>query len=77
MANSRNDGKIKGAQQHAEGAHGAKTHARIIEQLQSGSRDRTDEPKAPREGKHRLAEGREQHDEADLSSEKRRLDQHD
>lgn len=60
-------------------AQGEKTHAAFIDQLESGpsgeSRDAAD-TRAEHEpdGKHRLFEGREQHDEADLNSEKNRLD---
>jgi len=69
-------GKQKGAQQHPEGAHGDKARAHLIQELQSG---KTESPRAPdtshdEEGKHRLFEGREQHDEADRNSEKNRLD---
>ena len=74
-------GQQKGAQRHAEGQHGKKAHAHLIEQLESGAggkdsgpqndqaRDQHDE-----DGKHRLFEGREQHDEADKNSEKNRLE---
>jgi hypothetical protein len=70
-------GKQKGAQQHAEGAHGEKTHAELIAELQSSL------PKEPRSerpedvlmtpGHHRLEEGRTQHDTADQQSDKTRL----
>jgi hypothetical protein len=33
------EGRQKGAQEHAEGQHGEKTHARFLEELQSGHRD--------------------------------------
>ena len=70
-------GRQKGAVPHAEGAHGIRTHNRIIEQLQSGT-DGQDEPETAdpmhrTEGKHRLFEGREQHDNAAKNSEKTRL----
>ncbi len=70
-------GKQKGAQAHAEGQHGNKAHAHLREQLESGESGDSgegDELHAA-EGKHRLFEGREQHDEADKNSEKNRLDQ--
>lgn len=68
-------GRQKGAQQHAEGEHGAKTRARLREILQS----RAPEPPAGGPAAHadpasnRLFSRREQHDEADLNSEKTRL----
>ena len=75
-------GQQKGAQRHAEGQHGKKAHAHLIEQLQSGGSkpDLEDsaeagDPKHDDKGKHRLFEGREQHDEADKNSEKNRLEQ--
>lgn len=69
-----------GPQRHAEGQHGEKTHRRFIEQLQerragdaaSERRDpdeaRTEQPDI--EGRHRLHQDREQHDEAEKNSEK-------
>jgi hypothetical protein len=73
-------GRQKGAVPHAEGEHGARTHKRIIEQLQSGSsgaeRERapgSGDPMHSTEGKHRLFEGRKQHDNAAKNSEKTRL----
>ena len=69
-------GKQKGAQTHPEGAHGAKAHAHLIEQLHSGTSEEAREPDTSHDepGKHRLFEGRQQHDEADRNSEKNRLD---
>jgi hypothetical protein len=77
-------GMQPGPQDHAEGQHGAKTRQRIVEQLQSRPRE---EPvsdrlaraheKAGWEGKRRLVEDRQQHDEAEKNSERERLyDQH-
>jgi len=68
--------KQKGAQRHAEGMHGPKTRARILEQLESGEPQPTPKPDRNHDetGKHRLFEGRVQHDEADRNSEKNRLD---
>jgi hypothetical protein len=70
----------RGPQQHAEGEHGVRTRARIIEQLQSGPHE---EPSAERverqrkrsayEGRRRLVEDRQQHDEAEKNSERKRL----
>ena len=77
--NKRADGQQKGAQTHAEGQHGDKAHAQFLEQLHSGASE------APREaesghaydegsdGKRRLVEDRQQHDDADRNSEKVRL----
>lgn len=74
--NSAAKGKQKGAQRHAEGMHGPKTRARILEQLESGQAESPPGPDRSHgvTGKHRLFERREQHDEADLNSEKNRLD---
>ena len=74
--NRKRDGAQKGAQGHAEGQHGRKTHARLLEQLHSGAsgeeRGNLPETGAPIEGRHRLYEDRQQHDEAELNSEKNR-----
>ena len=74
------DGAMKQSNQHAEGRHGDKTHARLIEQLHSGPSRESDEAQraaahehSAHEGKRRLVEDREQHDEADRNSEKVRL----
>ena len=69
-------GNQKGAQRHAEGQQGAKTRGRLKEQLHSGERGETERQDArhPTDGGHRLFERREQHDEAELNSEKNRLD---
>jgi hypothetical protein len=76
----KHDGDQQGAQQHAEGEHGEKTHEAIINELEKGKRA----PEAPSEprhagdvnaygvrhpGKHRLDEAREQHDPAERGSE--------
>jgi hypothetical protein len=73
-------GATKQSKTHAEGQHGDKTHARLIEQLHSGpTRDSEEDQRAARheqsghEGKRRLVEDREQHDEADRNSDKARL----
>jgi hypothetical protein len=65
----------KGAQQHAEGQHGPRSRERFQEEI-SEFRD-TPDPTLPedtshREGKHRLEEDREQHDEADKNSDRNR-----
>lgn len=76
-------GKQKGAQQHAEGQHGARTHERMLEELQSaGAEERADEEQRnraqrdehPQDGGHRLFEGREQIDPADRASGRNRLE---
>jgi hypothetical protein len=68
-------GHQKGAQRHGEGQQGPKTTRRQIEELESGPSGETERQDAqhPADGKHRLFERREQHDEADLNSEKNRL----
>jgi hypothetical protein len=68
-------GNQQGPQQHAEGQQGEKTRRRFQEQLHSGEHHETAhrEAKHPNDGGHRLFEQREQHDEADLNSEKNRL----
>jgi hypothetical protein len=65
----------KGAQRHAEGEYGDKAREHNQERLQEriGDIDETDLPNPDRVGKHRLYEDREQHDEADMKSEKNRL----
>jgi hypothetical protein len=64
----------------AEGMHGPKTESRIIEQLQSGPAEPPTEAILERErvagafeGKRRLVEDREQHDESEKNSERKRL----
>jgi hypothetical protein len=61
---------------HAEGQHGSKTHEAFLDQVESGDRDATagdaDTPMRSSEGRHRLREDREQHDEADKNSEANR-----
>lgn len=75
-------GKQKGAQQHAEGQHGEKARAHLRDEIQTAGpaerddveqRDRSVADEHPADGRHRLFEGREQHDEADKNSEKNRL----
>jgi hypothetical protein len=65
---------------HAEGEHGPKTEAHIIQQLQSSPPDIPAEARLERErseaafeGKRRLVEDREQHDEGEKNSEHTRL----
>ena len=69
-----------GPQRHAEGQHGERAHARFIEQLhETPAREPADERaermhvKAAFEGKRRLVEDRQQHDEAEKNSERTRL----
>jgi hypothetical protein len=68
------DGKQKGAQDHAEGGHGAKTRTKILEQLQSGNGGaQRPQNGTDRNGSRRLVEDRQQHDEGEKKSEKTRL----
>ena len=77
-----NDGHIKGAAPHAEGQHGEKTHAAFIDSLQGEQTDASADDSVaqrgspygatPSDGKHRLSEDREQHDEAEKNSELRK-----
>jgi hypothetical protein len=87
MTRPRDDrGRQKGAVVKAEGQHGDKTHRKFLEQLHSGpSGDERNNPEPaaervqraegvePDDGEHRLFEGRQQHDDAELQSEKSRL----
>lgn len=75
-------GKQKGAQAHAEGQHGEKTHGRFLEELHAGGpeersdveqRNRAQRDDHPPDGEHRLFERRDQYDEAEMESEKNRL----
>lgn len=75
-------GKQKGAQQHAEGQHGERTHERFLEEIQASStetggdgeqRDPDRSEQHPPDGTHRLFEGRDQSDPAERASEKNRL----
>jgi hypothetical protein len=74
------EGTRKQSQEHAEGQHGDKTHARFVEQLHEGvSREPVEAQRAERheqsayEGRRRLVEDRQQHDDAERNSEKVRL----
>ena len=62
--------QTQGAQQHAEGMHGRKTHDRLIEQLQEGPHGELRAEPTNSEGRQRLHQDREQHDEAEKNSEK-------
>lgn len=69
----------RGAQTHAEGEYGPKARDANRDRLQHGG-DELNETEAAspadgdhREGGHRIYEDRQQHDEADLRSEKNRL----
>ena len=66
---------------HGEGEHGPKTRAKFVEQLESGPSERPAEERVTRArgpagetGKQRLVENREQHDEAEQQSERRRIE---
>lgn len=69
----------RGAQTHAEGEYGSKTRDANRARLQHRGDELSEtEMSAPgeddhREGGHRIYEDRQQHDEADLRSEKNRL----
>ena len=73
-------GEQKGAQVHAEGQHGAVTRAQVKEQINNnhaelGSQELEDEAAVQgRAGKHKIYEGRSQHDPADQPAEKNRLE---
>jgi hypothetical protein len=76
-----NDGHIKGATPHAEGQQGEKTHRQFLENRKGLADDSTTEGVAERgspygateaDGRHRLSEDREQHDEAEKNSELRK-----
>lgn len=73
--NADRHGRQKGAQQHAEGQHGDRTHARFQEQLQTPPDESDNIIASHREGKHRLAEHREQHDKANIAQEQNRHDE--
>jgi len=67
-----------GAQRHAEGEYGDKARQRNLEQLHSGEasdEDSESDTTGSPPGRHRLQEDRQQHDEADLQSEKNRMGQ--
>ena len=73
----------KGSQQNAEGMHGDKTHQAVIESLRARKArpdgDQVNELGSPfganeSDGRHRLSEEREQHDEAEKNSELEKID---
>ena len=66
---------------HGEGEHGPRTRAKLIDQLESGPSELPEEERVRQArgpegetGKQRLVEGRQQHDEAEKQSERRRLE---
>jgi len=59
-----------GPQQHAEGMHGERTHARFIEQLHEAAPQAEPAGGGTVEGHQRLHQDREQHDAAEKNSEK-------
>jgi hypothetical protein len=72
--------RAPGPQKHAEGQHGEQTHKRFIEQLREAPPDEPVDERLEREhdeaayeGKRRLVEDREQHDEAEKNSERTQL----
>ncbi len=77
---SKRDGQQQGPQDHAEGAHGSKTHQAFIQQLHSAAnapaKDESPSPESKTEkhgSQRRLAQDRQQHDDAEKNSEKTRL----
>jgi hypothetical protein len=70
---SKRDGNQKGPQQHPEGAHGDRTHSRLVEQLNSGANANDQPEPINHAGKSHLYEDRQQHDEADKNSDKDRI----
>jgi hypothetical protein len=72
---TKHDGRQQGAQEHAEGEHGERTQERFREQISEfrNAPDPTQPEGIPhREGKHRLEEDRQQHDDAEKDSERNR-----
>jgi hypothetical protein len=77
-----NEHNQKAGQRHAEGQHGEKTHEAFLENLQrrddaGAEADDAAERGSPyganeSDGRHRLSEEREQHDEAEKNSELRK-----
>jgi hypothetical protein len=85
MSRKQNDarGKQQGAQAHAEGQHGEKTHGRFLEEIQAAGpeeradveqRDEARRREHPADGGHELFEGRGQRDVAERASARNRLD---
>jgi hypothetical protein len=80
MKNREHDGDQQDAQKHAEGQYGDRARAanrdRIHhseDQADGQSEDPSDSPSSTEgQGRHRLDEDRQQHDEADKNSEKNR-----
>jgi hypothetical protein len=77
--NQKRGGRQKGAVEKGEGQQGDKTRGRFQEILHSrpreeaGHGDAAGDPTHSEPGKHRIFEDRQQHDEAELNSEKNRL----
>jgi hypothetical protein len=77
-----NKGDQEGPQPHAEGQHGEKAHAELIDTLHGKHGGSEESEGAPQEGspygevlsdgRRRLREDRQQHDEAEKNSEARR-----
>jgi hypothetical protein len=72
--------RVPSPQKHAEGQHGERTHAQFVEQLHEPPPEEPVDTSLERkhieaayEGKRRLVEDREQHDEAEKNSERTRL----
>ncbi|HEY9229960.1 MAG TPA: hypothetical protein VIP11_25135 [Gemmatimonadaceae bacterium] len=78
----RRKGEVPAGTDHAEGAHGDKTHEAFINGLY-GSEESEGRPRGENDvdefgrtkvGRHRLEEDREQHDEAERNSEHQKID---
>lgn len=78
MKNRENEGDQQGAQIHAEGQYGDRAREANLERIHDGESqadgdaENQSESSIPSEGRHRLSEDRQQHDEADKNSEKNR-----
>jgi hypothetical protein len=64
-----------GAQRHPEGGYGEAARKANLDRLQTSqdAGDDDDAAEQPRQGRHKIYEDRQQHDEADKNSEKNRL----
>ena len=72
MAKRDRKGHQQGAQSHAEGQQGEKTHRAFLEGRHTPPEEETLTAHPTREGRHRLEEDRQQHDEAEADSEQNR-----
>jgi len=78
MKNREHEGDQRGAQSHAEGEYGDvareanRDRVHHSERQADGAGDDASEPPPTADGRHRLSEDRQQHDEADKNAEKNR-----